>query len=105
MLLKKQVDDPQSLFYLSYCKYCGRPFIKTHNRQVYCGEECKSWSRKEQKAIYQRKRRRLINKGILISNETQRLGTSHLSQNRHIDEVKEFLAVHTELKRIMRIRI
>ena len=50
-------------------------------------------------------RRRLINKGILISNETQKLGTSHLSQNRHIDEVKEFLAVHTELKRIMRIRI
>lgn len=57
------------------CKYCGKEFIKKHNRQMYCSKECKCKSTQDNKAKYQRKRRKLINKGELISNETQKLGT------------------------------
>lgn len=100
MLLKKQVDDPQSLFYLSYCKYCGRPFIKTHNRIMYCSSECKCYALKEQKAIYQQKRRLLIKNGELISNENRELGTTFLSAHPKQDFILEEKAIKRELKRI-----
>lgn len=69
--LRKQVDNPQTIFYISYCKYCGRPFIKTHNRIMYCSSECKCYALKEQKAIYQQKRRLLIKNGEIIRMKTE----------------------------------
>ncbi len=60
---------------MSKCKYCGKEFTKTHNREMYCCDKCRYFSRKEQRAAYQRKRRKLIREGILISKETVKIGT------------------------------
>ena len=57
------------------CKYCGKPFEKEHNRQVYCSLDCAHKGTQDNKSKYQRKRRKLIREGELISNETQKLGT------------------------------
>lgn len=34
------------------CAYCGKPFKKHHNRQVYCSDECRTNARKEKRRIY-----------------------------------------------------
>ncbi|MDO5820928.1 MAG: hypothetical protein Q4Q32_03820 [Methanobrevibacter sp.] len=82
------------------CKWCGKPFTKQHNRQEYCSDECFNYARLEQKAIYQRKRRKLINNNELVSNESRHLGTGYLSQHRHEDFEKEHASIQKELKRI-----
>ena len=28
--------------YTNYtCKYCGKPFLKKHNKEMYCSDECR----------------------------------------------------------------
>lgn len=100
MLLKKTLNDPQTRFYVSHCKYCGQLFIKTHNRIMYCSNECRCYALKEQKAIYQQKRRLLIKNGELISNENRELGTTFLSVHPKSDFILEEKAIKRELKRI-----
>lgn len=81
MLLKKQIQYPdgsiQTQFYKSTCKYCGRTFIKFENKTQYCTPECACKSTQDNKARYQRKRRKQINNGTLISNENKKLGTTY----------------------------
>ena len=89
-------------YYPHKCKWCGKPFEKQHNRQEYCSEECFKHARLEQKAIYQRKRRKLINKGLIVSSENEHLGTGYLSEHRWEDEEKEYESIQKELKRIQR---
>lgn len=104
MLLKKlhRFDDGtvQTCFVLRKCKYCGKSFIKTANRQELCSSLCKHYSLQDAKAAYQRKRRRLIRDGVLISNETKKLGNSHLDQHSVKDFDKEFRCVKYELRRL-----
>lgn len=100
MLLKKTLNDPQTRFYISKCKYCGKLFVKTHNRKEYCGENCYNFSRKEQKAKYQQKRRLLIKRGELISDENKELGTTFLSPHAKSDFKIEHKMIQRELKRI-----
>lgn len=100
MLLKKTLNDPQTQFYISKCKYCGRIFIKFENKTGYCREACRTWALKEQKAQYQRKRRLSIKNGELISNETREPGTTFLSQHALSDFGMEEKTVKRELKRI-----
>lgn len=100
MLLKKILNNPQTRFYISKCKYCGRVFIKFENKTGYCREACRTWAVREQKARYQQKRRKLINDGELISNENNKLGTTYLSNHRHDDFKREYLSIHKEAKRI-----
>ena len=33
---------------MARCKACGKEFIKSHNRQQYCCEDCRKVSRKQQ---------------------------------------------------------
>lgn len=79
MLLKKtyHLKDGtiQTTFYTSKCNYCGKTFIKFQNKTLYCSTECKYRSTQDNKAAYQRKRRKQIREGHLISNENQKLGT------------------------------
>ncbi len=81
MLLKKQIKykdgTVQTQFYTYKCKYCGKLFIKFENKTMYCSDECRCKSNQDNKAKYQRKRRKQINNGELISNETKKLGTIH----------------------------
>ena len=65
-------------------------------------EECFHFARLEQKAIYQRKRRKLINNGVIVSNESRHLGTGYLSEHCHEDHDKEYESIQKELKRINR---
>ena len=100
MLLKKTPEDPQTKFYISKCKYCGRIFIKFENKTCYCRDACRTWAKKEQKAAYQQKRRKLIKEGVLISNENNRLGTTFLSEHRNPDFNVERNNLRNEAERI-----
>lgn len=85
------------------CKWCGKAFFKKHNKQMYCCDHCRSSALKEQKAKYQRKRRKDIRDGVLISNENEYVGTGYLSQHRQEDFDDELAAIHKEMRRF-RIR-
>lgn len=95
MLLKKQDDDPQTIFYISYCKYCGRPFIKTHNRTVYCSNECRQYSDKEHTS---KRVRRFYKKHGRKDNKW--LGTGTLGAHCHKDWDYELLMITREKKRL-----
>lgn len=56
--------------------------------------------RLESKAKYQRKRRKLINNGVLISNENKQVGTTFLSKHAHLDYKKEYKSINNEMKRL-----
>lgn len=77
---------------MSICKYCGKPFTKKHNKQLYCSEECSHKATQDNKARYQRKRRKSIRDGELISNETQKLGTIYFPKEKgNWDLEKEYI--------------
>ena len=86
MLLKKIPGDPQTRFYIGKCRRCGKPFIKIENASTLCSSKCKKYNTQDNKAKYQRKRRKLINDGHLISNETNQIGTSTVRLSKHIKE-------------------
>lgn len=100
MLFKKLDGESQVRFYIAKCKYCGKKFIKFENRTVYCSNNCKHFSRLEQKAEYQRKRRKLINEGHLVSNESRYVGTGFLSANRNVNFDVESQSIKRELARL-----
>lgn len=87
-----------------HCKYCGKPFTKTHNRQVYCSDKCRLNARREQKARYQAKRRKKIKQKLLIVDEYKKynLGSYGTSANGHRKSKfsQEYIAIQKEMKRI-----
>ena len=78
------------------CAWCGNPFHKTHNRQMYCSKECATNAKREQdrhhwlKWFYK-------NKDHLY--ETQ-LGTRSLGPHREEDFEEEYKIIQKELKRL-----
>ena len=98
MLFKKIKGDPQARFYVIKCKYCGDYFIKFENKTLYCSEYCKCKSTQDNKAKYQRKRRKLIRDGVLISNETEKLGTTYFP-NKPIPNFEEEYSLIKRAKR------
>lgn len=86
------------------CKFCGKPFTKTHNREMYCSDYCRIEARKDQKAKYQRKRRRLVQQGVLIVTDREKgnlfYNSNYLSQHRYKDFNREQKAIERELKRL-----
>ena len=88
------------------CKYCGKPFFKTANRTCYCSDRCRSLALREQKAEYQRKRRKLIRDGVLVApNEraSNDIGTGFIGEHRNDDDLEELNVIQRELRRL-RIR-
>lgn len=81
------------------CKYCGKPFKKVHKR-CYCSDECRLNALREQKAKYQRERRKRIRNGELVSMETEYVGTGFLSENRRESFDEEMKALEKEKKRL-----
>lgn len=100
MLFKRVPGDPQLYYYISKCKYCGTTYIKTENKSGFCSDECRRKSIQDSKARYQRKRRKLIRDGVLISNERNYIGTGLLSKHANNDWSKEHKSILKELKRI-----
>lgn len=82
------------------CKYCGEKFYKTANKTCYCSDRCRTLALREQKAKYQRKRRKMIRDGELVSNESEYVGTGFLSHRRQKDFDKEIKALEKEMKRL-----
>ena len=85
---------------MKYCSYCGKIFVYHHGNEKYCSDTCRKYALNEQKAKYQRKRRKLINDHVLISNENEKLGTGFLSSHKRNDEWEEYQAVQNEMKRL-----
>lgn len=85
---------------ISLCKYCGEPFQQTHGNQKYCNDTCRKYAILEQKAKYQRKRRKLINEHVLITNENEKLGTGFLSPHKQPNDLEEYKAIKKEMKRL-----
>lgn len=86
------------------CKYCGKLFVKKHNREVYCSKDCRRNALREQKARYQAKRRLKIKRKELILPEHQisgmgSYGTSCTGHMRSSFE-EEYRAVQREMQRI-----
>jgi hypothetical protein len=78
------------------CEWCGELFTKTHNRQIYCSEECAKEAalikdRKTKLAWFYRNRERLY---------ATQLGTRTLGPHRNEDEEREYEIIQNELKRL-----
>ena len=86
MLLKRIPGDPQARFYIGKCRRCGKPFFKIANANTLCSKKCGDYNTQDNKAKYQRKRRKLIADGHLISNETNQIGTSTVRLSKHIKD-------------------
>jgi len=84
---------------LKKCNWCGREFVKKHNRQVYCSDFCKKHARQEKNRGYFRK---YYHKYKEIMTEKQRcgLGTGYLSMHRNDNFNQEFLAIRNEMKKL-----
>lgn len=107
MLSKKeaiQMTLDNEKHYPVKCKYCGKPFTKTHNRQMYCSDSCRRNALREQKARYQAKRRLRIKQKVLIVDEYKKygLGSYGTSANGHRKNKfsQEYIAIQKEMKRI-----
>ena len=62
------------------CKWCGKPFTKTHNRQMYCSNYCRKQARREQQAGYSRTYRKKY-KGMLPDSTLYGLGSGRLGSH------------------------
>lgn len=82
------------------CKYCGKIFIKTNNRQEYCSLKCKTYAKQDQTAKSQRKRRKQIRDGYLLTNENEYVGTGYLADHPRPNENDEYKAIYKELIRL-----
>ena len=85
---------------ISKCKYCGKTYTKTENKTAFCSDECRHKSKQDSKAKYQRKRRKQIREGTLISNERNYIGTGLLSKHANPDFKKEHKNILKERQRI-----
>ena len=101
-MFKRIPGDPQARFYLGKCRRCGKLFIKFENRSTLCSDKCKNYNTQDNKAKYQRKRRKLINDGFLVSNETKQIGTStvRLSKSIKSDWEEEHSVILAEKRRV-----
>ncbi len=102
MLFKRIPGDPQAQFYIGKCRRCGKPFIKLENKATLCSDKCRHLNTQDNKAKYQRKRRKLINEGVLISNETNQIGTSTVLLNKGVKPTweEEHMVVLKEKRRV-----
>ena len=92
--MKIQIKYPQAK-----CKWCGKPYTKTHNRQTYCSDKCRKEAKKEQnrnnfhKWYHKNKNRPQIK-------QRNQLGTRPLGQHRHPNTQKEQETIQKEIQRI-----
>lgn len=77
------------------CAYCGKEYIKTHNRQMYCSDECRKNSRQEKRRIYDSK---YYYKNKNRRNQTL-IGTRTIGPHKHPDNNREAEIVQNEIRR------
>jgi hypothetical protein len=84
---------------LKVCKWCGREFIKTHNRQIYCSKHCSKYARQEKNRGYFRKYYHKY-KETMHEEERFGLGSGYLSMHRHNDFHQESIAIRKEMQKL-----
>ncbi len=71
---------------------------------MYCSPYCCKQAVREQKARYQRKRRKLVRDGVLIVTDREKgcstYNSNFLSEHRHDDFKREEHAIKREMKRL-----
>lgn len=96
--------NPEEDYVWCTCKWCRKPFKRTHNRMEYCSDECKLNALREQKAKYQAKRRLLAKKGVLVLPEYKKygLGSYGTSSSHHMksDFTKEYESIQKEMEHL-----
>jgi len=81
-----------------YCKWCGKPFKKHHNRQMYCSDEHRKYALQNHKRDHVRKKRKSIS--IIKDDSYYGLGSGFLSTHRREDFKEESTCVIKEIKRL-----
>lgn len=99
----KQMTLENEVYYKHKCKYCGKPFNKKHNREMYCSKECRKYALREQKARYQAKRRlKIKRKELVLRHNYKNLGSYGTCSafHRRSKFEDEYRAVKREMERI-----
>lgn len=78
------------------CSYCGKPFTKTHNRQTYCSDHCRTEARREKRRKYDYKYYRKNKDRI----NHRRIGTRTIGPKPNPNIEREEQIVRNELDRI-----
>lgn len=81
------------------CQFCGKEFIKSHNRQVYCCTKCQYYGGLE-KTTERVRRYRHRKKELFGYDSVKNLGSGYLGQHRDPDFVKEAVKVRKERNRV-----
>ena len=81
------------------CKWCGCLFVKEHNKELYCSDECRDYARNEQSRM---KSYRWYHNHKHELSEEQRwgLGSGYLGGHRHNDFNKEYEIICNEFVRL-----
>jgi hypothetical protein len=91
---KKRVSLKSKIKLESRCKWCGKPFKKRHNRQMYCSDEHRKYARQDQKKSFEWKRRR--SPYIIKDDIYWGLGSGSLGTRRENDFNKEIMKIQNE---------
>jgi hypothetical protein len=78
------------------CAYCGKEYTKTHNRQMYCSDECRYHAHREKHNI---RNRRYYHRHKKRINQTK-IGTRTIGPHKHEDPTREQEIVQNEIERI-----
>lgn len=83
---------------LHTCAYCGKEYIKTHNRQIYCSSKCSYYGGLEKTAnrVHKYRIRKKQNFGY---DSVKNLGGGHLGPHRKENMAEEAVLVRKELNR------
>ncbi|MBZ9569988.1 hypothetical protein KQY27_00245 [Methanobrevibacter sp. TMH8] len=84
---------------LKKCKWCGKEFIKKHNREEYCSTEHRKYARQEQLRINSRKFYHKY-KDLMDEEIKWGLGSVFLSAHRNNNFVSESLAIKREKQKL-----
>lgn len=80
---------------MAKCKFCGKEFTKTHNRQMYCSKHCRVEARRDQQASYNREYRRKY-RNVMPESTIYGLGSGRLSGHTCYNWRKEYKKIQNE---------
>lgn len=82
---------------MAICKWCGKEYTKTHNRQMYCSKLCRENADAENGALRVRKYRKNY-KEVLKGNDPLGSYGASLGPKPRMDHHKELQLVEKQLK-------
>lgn len=93
-------QEPEiSIMRSSKCQWCGKEFLKSHNREVYCSSRCRYYGNLEKTMFRMRKYRKFLLETYGYD-ATYGLGEGNLGSHRRDDFDSELRAIKKEMSRI-----